>query len=181
MPQVVLVRADWDRTAIPLRIASRFYTLHLSPEPGHPFGRRGLGMAAAWRQLAGPQAAGMVFLDGDVAIDPLDLAAMLTAIDGEPGRVHTAPVRLWPSSTKQSHWVWGHGQDGFFRDRDPDECNYFGLSFTYLPRVLIADCMRRNMDSWHYPNVDTQIRRRAAALGITARVVRAASPKHLNY
>jgi len=181
MPQVVLVRVSWDRTAVPLRAASRFYTLNIAPEPGYPFGRRGLGMAAAWRQLAGPQAAGMVFLDGDVAIDPIDVAAMLNAIDREPGRPHVAPVRLWPSSTKQARWVWGHGNGGFFHDQDPDECDYFGLSFTYLPAQLITDCMRHGMDSWTYPHVDTQIRRRAAALKMTARVVRQASPKHLNY
>jgi hypothetical protein len=181
MPSVILVRVNWDRTAIPLKIASRFYTLHVAPEPGHPFGRRGLGMAGAWRQLAGPQTDGMVFLDGDVAIDPGDLAAMLNAIDREPEHVQVAPVKLWPSSTKLQRWVHGHGNGGFFHDQDPDQPDYFGLSFTYLPRRLMEDCIRHNMDSWHYPGVDTHIRRRFAALGMSARVVRQASPKHLNY
>ena len=48
---MILVRLDWDHTAIPLREARRYFTLRIAPEPEYPFGRKGLALAAAWRQL----------------------------------------------------------------------------------------------------------------------------------
>jgi len=179
MRRVVLVRIDWDRQAIPLRIRG-FYRLAVDPEPGYPLGRKGLQLARAWETLALADTAGMVILDGDVAIDPRDLAAMLAAIELEPGCVHVAPVKLWPASTKLDRWVWGHGRDHFTRT-DTDDPNMFGFSFTYLPARLIRSCLRHGLADWTYPNVDANTRARARALGISVRVVREASPKHLNY
>ena len=181
MQQVVLVRLDWDRTAIPLREAHRYFTVHVSPEPEHPFGRKGLWLASAWRQLGTPTAAGMLVLDGDVAIDPRDTAAMLAAVEGAPKFVHVASVRLWPASTKRAGWVHGHGKGDFSRDDDPDDPDVWGLSLTYLPRRLIEACVKAGLAGWAYPNVDRFIHREARRLKIPARVVREAEPKHLNY
>lgn len=176
-----MVRLDWNRTAVPLRIGRYgFYTLHVDPEPGHPFGRKGLQLARAWATLAKPGSAGLVILDGDVAVDPQDLAHMLAAIDGEPDCIHVAPVRLWPVSTKLDRWVWGHGAGRFSRD-DPDEPDLFGFSFTYLPAALVRSCIVHGMKTWAYPDVDANTRARARALGLPVRVVRGAAPKHLNY
>jgi hypothetical protein len=180
MEHVVMVRLDWDRTAPPRICPRGFYACHVDPEPGHPFGRKGLQLAAAWDTLAGPAVAGMVILDGDVAIDPQDLAAMLAAIELEPGAVHVAPVRLWPASTKQARWVWGHGRGGFSRD-DPDDPDTYGFSFTYLPRRLVEACIRAGLHEWAYPHVDARARQVSQRMGLAVRVVRAASPKHLNY
>jgi hypothetical protein len=179
--QVILVRLVWDGRAVDQPIARRFYTLHVDPEPGHPFGRKGLQLASAWRTLAKPNYAGMVILDGDVAIDLHDLAAMLAAVEQEPTVVHVAPVKLWPVSTKQERWIWGHGVDRFSRKDDTDEVNMFGFSFTYLPARLVNACIVAGLARWHYPDVDAKTRTTARALGIRARVVREASPKHLNY
>lgn len=180
MHSVLLVRLDWDRTAIPLREAKRYYTLRVSPEPEYPFGRKGLGYASAWRQLAGPVMAGMLVLDGDVAIDQHDTAAMLVAIDRRPEDIHVGPVKLWPASTKQDRWVHGHGKGSFSHHNDPDEVDHFGLSFTYLPRRLITACTDAGMDTWTYPHVDAEMRKVARKLRIPGHVVRDASPKHLN-
>jgi hypothetical protein len=179
MQHAVLIRLDWDHTAIPLKIRG-FYTCRVDPEPGHPFGRKGLQIASAWATLATPGCAGLVILDGDVAIDPRDQAAMLAAVELEPAAVHVAPVRLWPASTKKDAWVWGHGRGAFTRD-DPDDPDVFGLSFTYLPQQLVEASVRAGLAGWAYPDVDRKIRQASKRLGMTVRVVRAASPTHLNY
>jgi hypothetical protein len=175
-----MVRLVWDRAAVEQRISRRFYTVYVDPLPGYPLGRKGLQLATAWRTLSKRDTAGLVILDGDVAIDPRDVAAMLAAVELDPLAVHVAPVRLWPVSTKQDRWIWGHGQTRFSRD-DPDDVDMFGFSFTYLPRRLVEACISEGMAEWAYPHVDEYTRRRARALGIRGRVVRAATPKHMNY
>ena len=180
MESVILVRLDWDRTAIPLREAKRYFTLRIAPEPEWPFGRKGLAIASAWRQLGNPAAAGMVILDGDVAIDPCDTAAMLAAVEGEPRCVHVAPVKLWPASTKRAGWGWGDGEGDFSR-ADPDDPDVWGLSLTFLPRKLIEACVKAGLETWAYPNVDRFIHREARRMRIKAWVVRDASPLHMNY
>jgi len=177
--QVVLVRVCWDRQPMP-RCPAGFFTVHVNPVSGHPFGRKGLQLAAAWDILKTPDAAGMVILDGDVAIDPQDLAHMLAAIEGEPGAVHVAPVRLWPASTKLERWVWGHGKGRFSRD-DPDDPDRFGFSFTYLPRRLIAAVVTAGLRSQEYPQVDGFVSGVARRRSVPVRVVRGAHPCHLNY
>jgi hypothetical protein len=183
MAQIICVRLDWNHNAIPLRIASRYHTLHYGPEPAHPFGRRGLAMAGAWHQLTNPAIAGMLVLDGDVAIDPHDHHHMLTAIDTDPdSTVHTAPVILWPTSTRLTDWVWGHGTGGRFSQHDTDEhLDMFTFSFTYLPRKLLDACITAGLDTWTYPGVDTKFCDEARALGMPVHIVRSARPKHLNY
>jgi hypothetical protein len=179
MSQVVLVRLDWDRSAIPLRIRG-FYTLHIEPDAAHPFGRKGAALAAAWSKLATEGTTGMVILDGDVAVDPYDLAAMYAAVNTDPAAVHVAPVRLWPVSTKMRAWIWGHGKTRFSQE-DPPEVDMFGFSFTYLPALLVRSMIRHGLAGWEYPHVDEKARGRARALGLAVNVVRDATPKHLNY
>ena len=183
MAQIICIRLDWNRTAIPLRIASSYYTLHYGPEPAHPFGRRGLAMAGAWQQLAGPDIAGMLILDGDVAIDPHDHRHMLQAIDKDPhDTVHAAPVRLWPVSTHLTDWVWGHGADGRFSQNDTDDhIDIFTFCFTYLPRRLMQACITSGLAEWTYPGVDGKFCQQARTIGMAVSVVREARPKHLNY
>jgi hypothetical protein len=176
-----MVRLDWDRTALPGICPPGFYTLHIDPEPGHPFGRKGLALDAAWRRLSTRGCCGLVILDGDVAIDPADRQAMLQAVDRDPHSVHVAPVKLWPASTKQKSWVHGHGAGGQFSQKDTDTPDTFGFSFTYLPRKLITACQRAGLAKWAYPDVDRNTRLQAAKLPVPVSVVRAATPKHLNY
>ncbi|HMD24756.1 MAG TPA: hypothetical protein VKH61_11690, partial [Streptosporangiaceae bacterium] len=135
MANLVCVRLDWDRTAFPLNIPN-FHTIHLGPEASHPFGRKGLALAGAWRQLAQNSPDGMLILDGDVAIDLLDLAAMRAGIHVEPDVVHTAPVRLWPRSMAGESWVWAHWRDDPSQVNVPDPVR-FSFCFTYVPAKLI--------------------------------------------
>lgn len=173
------VRMDWDRTAIPLRLPG-FFTVHYGPEPGYPFGRRGLAMAGAWAQLATAEAAGMLTLDGDVAADPADVAGMKGAIHAHPDLVHVAPAKLWPVSTGHSSWVRAHGA-GVFTQDDPDEPDVWTFCFTYLPRRLLEAAVKAGLATWTYPAVDRRMHTLAGELGITARTCRTAAPKHLHW
>jgi len=158
----------------------RLHQLSYGPEPGYPFGRRGLAIASAWDQLRTGAAAGMLLLDADVAVDPWDFAAMLAAVDREPDAVHTAPIRVWPASTTRGAWTWGHwaGQPSQDPCADPE---YFSLSFTYLPERLVASCVKAGLRKWTFPIVDSRISEQARAARIPARVVDQAAPKHLHY
>lgn len=174
-----MARFDWDRTAIPLALP-QFRVVHYGPEPGWPFGRRGLAMQGAWRQLSTAGCAGMLVLDGDVALDLADVAAMKAAIHEAPDLVHVAPVRLWPVSTGQRAWAWAHGQGGYSQD-DPDEPDVWTFSFTYLPRRLLEAAVKTGLATWTFPGVDRRMHRLARELGIGARTCRAAAPRHLHW
>jgi hypothetical protein len=183
MAQIICVRLNWNHTAMDLRMASKFFTIDINPEPAYPLGRKGLVLASAWNQLTDPQVTGMLILDGDVAIDPLDHEHMLRAIDKEPhDAVHTAPVRLWPTSTHHGTWVWGHGRNGRYSQEDTDDgIDSFTFCYTYLPRQLIEACIESGLPAWAYPRVDRNVCRQARALAMPVHVVRDAQPKHLNY
>jgi hypothetical protein len=177
--ELVSVRVDWDRTALPFTIAS-FYVIHIGPEPAYPFGRKGLALAGAWRQLSGRKTDGMLILDGDVAVDLLDLARMRSAIHMEPGAVHTAPVRLWPASTGQRSWVWGHWD----KEMSQDECaapRRFSFGLTYLPQRLIGSCIRAGLEEWSFPHVDRLVAAQAVKDHVPVRVVNGCSPKHCHF
>lgn len=180
MAVLLCVRVDWDRTAPPLPL--RYHRLHVDPEPGHPFGRKGRQLAAAWRQLADPTFDGMLILDGDVMIDPADHQAMLDAIDARPGVVHTAPVRIWPASTKRPGWVWSHwAAAGASQIIDYDDVGWFSFCYTYLPAELITRCLRAGLARWRYPGVDMQVSEQARAAGIPVNIVPECWPKHLHW
>jgi hypothetical protein len=180
--RVVLIRLIWDHQAVALPRLPQFRSVHVMPEAGYPCGRKGLVLAAAWRQLGGPGTAGLVILDGDVMTDPHDLAAMLAAVEREPGAVHVAPVRLWPVSTGLDRWVWGHGKDAFTRELVTEGINKFGFSFTYLPRALMGAAVAAGLSRWQYPDVDQNMMRQRDRLGVPVRLVGdGCHPTHMNY
>jgi hypothetical protein len=176
----VPVRLDWDRTAFDQRIASRFYTLNVGPEPDYPFGRKGLVLASSWRTLALPEYTGMLILDGDVAIDPEDYGQMLAAIHVRPDIVHTAPAKLWPASTKRKDWVWGHWTAEASQEIE-DQAWWFTFCFTYLPRVLIEAAIRAGLRSWRYPTCDRKVCETYQTSGLPVHIVKNCFPKHMNY
>jgi hypothetical protein len=189
---VICVRVSWDGQAMPLRIADKFYSVNIVPEPDFPFGRKGLWLTRAWQQLnENPKtygqklaaADGMLILDGDVAIDPWDLEVMQNAIREDRESVHVAPAKIWPISTRASDWVWAHGLDRFTQSEpyNDDDCNLFTFCFTYLPRALIQQCVQAGMENWVYPDVDTQVCIVAMKGRFRVNLVRACQPKHLNY
>lgn len=179
MAELVCLHVNWDRTALPVRLPS-FHELHIGPEPGYPAGRKGLQLAGAWRQLAGAATDGMLLLDGDVVIDLLDLAVMKTAISRAPAIVHTAPVRLWPRSTKWAQWAWAHWADepSQVMDRHPWR---FSFCFTYLPRTVIEHAIESGLEGWTFPWVDREVSHVTRGLGCRVSVVEDCTPKHLHF
>jgi hypothetical protein len=162
----------------------RFHTVHIDPEPGFPAGRKGLQLAGAWHQYgckADANAAGMVTLDGDVAIDPGHVLEMSHAIAADPGAVHVAPVKIWPSGTMREDWCWSH-----WNTAPSQEWNviprYFGFNFTYLPRALLERCAKDGLASWTYPNCDSCVSQRARDGRFRCKLVpMSAPPVHLHW
>jgi hypothetical protein len=177
--ELVCVRVDWDRTAIPLKLP-HFHTIRLAPEAAHPFGRKGAALAGAWRQLSGRNTDGMVILDGDVAVDLLDVAAMRASVHVKPAAVHVAPVRLWPASTHAQGWHWGHWDDAPTQDL-VGNVRRFSFCFTYLPRDLIGRCIRNGLEQWTFPHVDRMVSLQAQAAKTEIVVVEGCTPKHLHF
>lgn len=180
MAEIVCVRMNWNGTAIPLPAARHFYDMHVGPVPDYPFGRKGLVISSAWRQLSARHHAGLLILDGDVAIDPADYGAMLAAVHEAPQLVHVAPVRIWPVSTKREAWTWAHWTEAPSQ-RLELRPRYFSFCFTYLPRMLLVQADRDGLKRWTYPGVDMRMSETAQRNGIGARVVTGCWPKHMNY
>lgn len=190
--ELLCLRIIWDRQVIPLpHNELGFHQLHVSPEPAYPFGRKGLALASAWQQIGTATTAGMLLLDGDVVIDPHDLAAMHAAINKDPEGVWTAPVRLWRSAMREAGggWIWSH-LTGFPRDQahldewDEHKDFRFSFCFTYLPRHLIVAAIKASpgLKTWAYPHCDMRMHQLAARRRVPVRIVRdGCTPKHLNY
>jgi hypothetical protein len=179
MAELCRVRIDWDRTMLAYRLAG-WHTVHIGPEASHPFGRKGLALAGAWRQLKSNSTDGMLILDGDVAVDILDMAAMNASIHVEPDAVHIAPVRLWPASSGEPSWVWAHWEDDMTQE-PCDSPRRFSFCFTYLPRRLIDACLKAGLETWTFPHVDRLVSVEARKQGIPVRVVQGCTPKHVHF
>lgn len=176
------MRVVWHGDAVPFTMPGvRSFDLHIGPEPGYPYGRKGLALLGAWNQLQTAQCTGMVVMDGDIAVDPFDVAAMLGTVGTYPDTVWTAPVKLWPASTQRESWVWGHWDD---RGPGQDPCpepTFFSFGLTYLPRKVIRHATRMGLAKWTFPGVDRRMSLAAQAAGVPIRVVDGCQPKHLHY
>lgn len=178
-------RIIWDAHIVrfPLRLASaNIKEVHVSPEPGAPFGRKGLALAAAWKQVAEPDTAGVLLIDGDVLIDPHDYTMMREAIQAEPGAVHIGPAKLWPTSKNDlSGWAWGHCRNGVFTQEWTEDPDFFAFNFTYVPREVMELAIRKELRNKQFPEVDRFVSRMAREAGIPMRVVKDCHPKHMHY
>lgn len=185
--QYLFVRVLWDAHSIsfPLRMPfANIKEVHVAPEPTHPFGRKGLVLASAWKQATTdrPDIMGMLILDGDVMIDPHDWFMMRQAIQMEPDAVQIAPVRLWPVSLGDlPGWAWGHCRDGNFTQEMTEDPDFFAFNFTYIPRRVIELAIAQGLKGWQFPNVDTNVSRVARNAKVPMRVVKDCSPKHMHY
>jgi hypothetical protein len=192
MSSFLFLRVIWEPHHIqfPLRIAgANIKELRITPEPNHPFGRKGLALERAWEQIAPPNCLGMLILDGDVVIDPQDFILMAGAIGREPGAVHVGAARIWSASKPElavrelSGWSWAHwGEDGPTHEMIPEEqIKFFTFNFTYLPASLVEASIKRGLKGRMFPGVDTFVSKTAREMRTPIRVVAGASPKHLNY
>jgi hypothetical protein len=161
------------------------------PEAEYPNGRKGLLLTRLWQNLNKPTSDGAIILDGDVIIDPHDYDSLITHACTDVNAVWTAPVKLWPSATSLTDWVWGHRklvdmnrpQAEIVKEwqQDIDDPDMFTFCFTYLPAALINGAIRKGLDTRMYPKVDWFMWETAQELGIPVRVVRDCYPRHLNY
>jgi hypothetical protein len=181
----LFLRVIWDAHKIrfPLDIVgANIKELHVVPEPSHPFGRKGMAIAGAWKQLQEPDMSGILLLDGDVLIDPYDYIHMLAAIYQEPTAAHIAPVKLWPISKGDlDGWAWGHCRNNNFSQEMELNPDFFAFNFTYVPRKAIELAIARGLKSEQFPHVDQFVSRAARDAGIRMHVVEACQPKHLHY
>jgi len=186
--RLVRARLVWNGRALatPYWDAQPGYRdIHILPEPSHPFGRKGLALATAWQALGQGRARGMIVLDGDVAIDPLDEIAMTAAVESAPDAVHIAPARLFPRSSGRAGWIWAHwGETGEHSDFDPfirhraEPITRFSFSYTYLPEFLLR---RTDLARWAFPVVDQLMSKAAVGHDIPRLPVPECHPKHLHY
>jgi hypothetical protein len=179
MAVMVCARLAWERQAAGPLLPG-FRQVVLEPCPGSPFGAKGAAMAGAWRQLGHGDADGMLVQDGDVAADPLDLAAMRAAIAADPLAVWAAAVRLWPGTTGEASWAWSNwGPDGPAQALDPPGgIRRFTTCFTWLPRALIS---RSGLQRQEFPLVDRWLSSEARRLGLDIRRPERCLPKHLHW
>ena len=181
---MIFVRVIWDAHVVKLPLAlpgARMIELHVQPEPSHPFGRKGLTLASAWTQLAKPEHAGLLILDGDVAVDPWDVLMMMAAVNLEPAAVHVAPAKIWQATTGSDQlWTWGHWRDQRGQEWT-EEPQWFAFNFTYLPRKLIELAITKGLRSKQFPQVDMWVSEVAQKAGIPVRVVKDCAPKHMHY
>jgi hypothetical protein len=181
----MFIRLIWDGHHIhfPLRIAGvNIKELHVAPETAHPFGRKGLALASAWKQLEEPDMTGLLILDGDVAIDPYDYMMMYLAIQKEPDAVHIAPTRLWPISKMDlDGWAWGHCRNNEWSQAMTDEPDFFAFNFTYIPRRVVELAISAGLKNTQFPHVDQVMSRAARQARVPMRVVEGCQPKHMHY
>lgn len=189
---LICVKVLWEGSTPVQSMAGPFHDVLVRREAEYPKGRKGLTLARAWEQMQTEQDAGLLLVDGDVVIDPVDLTAMIGHVASDRASVWTAPVKLWPNSTHMSSWVWGHRkppppgatQDEVMRlwQADIEDPLWFTFCFTYLPRALVELAINSGMSTWCYPNVDKNMHELAARAGFGVRVVRGdCHPKHINF
>lgn len=180
MAELVQARVDWDNSMLPLPMRG-WQRIPVFPEPGWPAGRKGLQLAGAWRQFSTRRTDGMLLLDGDVVIDPLDLFHMKREIQEQPRLIHTAPAKIWPVGSPYDQWVWAHWAQHPSQEIDWDGVKWFSFCFTYLPRRLIESAVKAGLETWTYPVVDSKLSRHARALKIPVNVVAECWPKHAHF
>jgi hypothetical protein len=182
MAEIICVRINWHETAASIPVPGQFYTLHVSPTNEFPFGEKGKALAGAWKQLNPNNVMdGMLILDGDVAIEPIDMTNMLTAIHHHDKMVVVAPARIWPISTKRKQWSWAHWSDKPSQIMETENIHWFSFNFTYLPKKLIDQALHDGLVSWTYPRVDMHFSETAVRVKIPVYVAEHVYPKHLHF
>lgn len=179
--KVFFARLIWDREHL-WPTVDGYFDIVVRQEERWPFGRKGNVLAGLWKSLERTGIDGVVINDNDVIIDPHDQECMVQSIRTDPFAVHTAPVKLWPASTRDKRWCWSHGLEGVRNQVDHDLPEWFGFGFTYLPARLLDGAVEAGLSTWMYPWVDTKVGEMARSLDIKIVVVRnGCCPKHINF
>ena len=166
--------------------AHLIHPLVLRPSPGYPHGNKGAAMRSVWLRYR-THHPGIVFIDGDVAVDPWDIREMNRAVLRYPEDVLTGHAWLWPASLRTgepvpSHRTW-QGQDAVWGTTRPDgTCDYFSFNCTYIPNRLFQRV--EDQQAWGrliFPWADTRLSEIAAqSPRIPIHYVPQVRAKHLN-
>lgn len=173
---IASVRFSWQKPSV-LPDPGRFFEVVMTGSPEYPHGRRGMWMSRCWEYAREHGADGMLCLDGDTAVDPVDVAVMGSAIDEDDKAVHTTPVRLYPP---YGDWFWAHGHDEYTQECVTEGINLFGFAFTYLPGGLLDACTEAGLEEWIFPLVNKRVSSVARKLRLRVNLV-PMSPTHLNW
>lgn len=178
----LFVRFNWDHQALPYdpsQVGVTFKDIHLQPTPAFPVGRKGLALVSYWEQMQRMRPyLGILIMDGDVALDPLDIHIMRIYIGESPDAVVTAPIRLW----YEGEWFWSHrGAANLLNTEEPDEIHFFSFGFTYIPAALIETAGDAGLHSESYPYVDEFVSKVAMKMGLKIILAEGCTPKHLHF
>jgi hypothetical protein len=174
---VMSVRFSW-LTPSALPDPGHFFEVVMTAEPEYPHGRRGMWMSRCWDYGRANGADGLLCLDGDTAVDPVDVAVMCAAIEEDAESVHTAPVRLYPP---YGEWIWAHGRDYYTQECVTEGINLFGFAFTWLPGSLLDDCVDAGLEGWRFPLVNKKVSGVAREASYRVSLVPEVWPAHLNW
>lgn len=130
---------------------------------------------------------GMVWIESDIAIEPLHLSEMSVLIELDPTRVVAVPFRLYPASTHSNIVVWpfyvladsGHERILEATEEIPFKVRSFGLGCTYLP-ARVFELFGKKLREWDWPSLDWRMAVAARDEGIE--IVTTKTPAvHLHY
>jgi hypothetical protein len=179
----LFVQVTWRNDK--MRTVPGYRQIDINPSEEYPFGRKGMALSRVWEKARETHTKGMLLLDGDVAIDPHDHAAMVEFVRRNNVSVCIGPAKIWPISTNFSTWVWAHRKNGAFNisewqeyHEDPDT---FSFCYTYLPERVLTACISAGMEEWTYPNVDYNVVKVTQRLNVPIKVVPNCYPKHMNF
>jgi hypothetical protein len=153
MTGVMSVRFSWQ-TPSALPDPGHFFEVVMTGDAEHPHGRRGMWMSRCWDYAQAHEADGLLCLDGDTAVDPVDVAVMCEAIENDDVSVHTTPVRLYPP---YDEWHWAHGRNHYTQECVIKGINLFGFAFTWLPGSLLNACVDAGLENWVFPMVNKNV------------------------
>jgi len=142
--------------------ADLIHPLVLKPLPGYPHGYKGGVMREAWLQYR-RRSPGIVFIDGDVAVDPWGIRAMNRAVLERPTDVLTGQAWLWPPSLRHedphlSHRTWRNGEAAWGHTHPDGQVDYITFNCTYIPNRLFERVDQQH--DWHrlvFPWADTRL------------------------
>lgn len=186
MSRIIWCQLVWKRPVV--RLPDHIHPLMIRPETGYPHGNKGRVLRQAWRHYR-QVSPGIVFVDGDVGIDPWDIQAMNQAVRSNPNAVWTGMAWLWPMNPIQepphaSHrtWVNNHAQWGATH-ANGRQIDYFTFNTTYIPNELFQRV--ETQKKWRdlvFPWADTRLSEIATeSPRIPAYLVPKCQPKHLNW
>lgn len=177
-----MVRLNWNDTALKIPTPGKFHNLLIAPTLDNPFGEKGRVIAGAWKQLnPDNKMDGMLILDGDVAIEPIDLTNMFRAIHNHDQMVVVAPARIWPKSTQKKVWTWAHWSKEPSQTMETENIRWFSFNFTYFPKKVIEQAIGDGLVNWKFPRCDMRMSDAAFHAGVKVFVAEDVYPKHMNY